>query len=262
MSTSEPIIGTSDKVINTIADNCGIKYIGVKTSDSQEWWPKNRKNHEFAVDTAKRGYINDESCLQLAYDLDNVLIYANIAESKQPTGLFLTAKYAENSYNVTDFRIKNDSGLMNNLNGYAEDVRKQSLLSLDSELFDTVKLVRISQKIMMDSKIYNSIKQSRVFFRPIDSGSLHENYELAYYQNRRIAGTYALGIEVIVNQPTKNVKLLDCVEYTTMLQDGLVTAYSGKFIVTSRVIYIQGINYFEKLELTRQGLNSNAPTQM
>jgi hypothetical protein len=255
------IRGTSNDVIGQIASTCGVDYLGTKTSDGQVWIQKNRKYNEYASAIADHGYIDGQSCMHLGYDIDNKLIYSNIVEKKNPTAVFLTSKYTQNTYTVTDFQVLNRSGLMNTISGYAEAIRDQSIFSTTSTLTDEVDVVRQTQKLMLHSDVYDAVTQSRVFFRPINAGNVHSNYQIAKYQNKRIANLYSLNVEVVVSQPTENVRLLDNVVYESKMQDGRNTAYSGNYIVTSRVIYIQGFNYNEKFELTRQGLNIAANSQ-
>jgi hypothetical protein len=257
------IKGTSNEVIARIAEKCKLDYRGTKTTDSQLWAQKNKKYHEFAKTVTRHGYVDNESCMVLAYDLDDKLFYTNVSVKKEAVAKFFTARFDQNAYTVTDVQNKNRSGIMNNISGYAEGVRNQSLFNLNqSSLKDKVDAVKLSQKLMLHSDLYNLVNQSRVFFRPIDAGNVHSNYDAAAYQNKRIANLYAFNVEVTIAEPTKDVRLLDFVDFEAKTQDGQVAAMSGRYIVTSRVIYIQGINYNEKFELTRQGLNTTAESQI
>ena len=263
MTTSDPITGSSNFVIESIANTCQITYAGTKTADSMTWIPMNKRYHQFAHDVASHGFVDEQSCMQLAYDLDDVLIYSNVAENKDVKKTFLTAKYDEKTYTVTDFQPKAKSGLMNAISGYAEEQHEQSILTLTPTVTNKASVKSLTSKLLMNKGIYNTInKQGKVFYRPINAGNTHENYWLAYYQNKRLSNLYSFGMDLVIAQPSTNVRLLDFINYEARLQDGQITAYSGKYLVTARVVYIQGNNYYEKFEVSRQGVNAPVETQL
>ncbi len=262
-SVSQPVIGSSDFILQSIANDCRINYKGTKTSDSMTWFPINKKYHEFAGEVAAHGFVNEQSCMQLAYDLDDVLIYANLAEDKAIKGFFLTAKYDENTYTVTDFQPKSKTGLMNAVSGYAEEMREQSILTITPDITNKAKVKSLTSRLMLNKNIHKTVdQQGQVYFRPIDAGNTHENYWSAYYQNKRLANMYGFGLDLVIAQPSEGVQLLDVINYEARLQDGQVTAYSGKYVVTARVIFIHGNNYFEKFEVCRQGINAVVESQI
>ncbi len=262
-STSEGFTGSSDTVLKEIATRTGIgEYVGTPTADSQLWQTTNKKYHEFARHIAGHGYVNDTSCMQLAYDLSNTLIYKNVGERTASTSTFLASKYKQNTYTATDFRVTSNSGIYNAVSGYAEEVRFTDPVKGVQGLLDKVQSNKLSMKMMMNDAIYKGVDQARVRFRPIGAGNVNESYEKAEYQNRRLANLFSFGAEIVTPDVT-TTKLLDFIEYEVAVpENGTVNAYSGTYLVTSRAIMIQGINYFEKFEVVRQGLNGTANTQV
>lgn len=261
LSSSVHIQGTSNYALSRIATICQIKnYIGTTTADNQLWISKNKQYREFARDIVDRGYVNDLSCMQLAFDLTGSLIYKNLSEKRTKVAQFLTSKYGKDSFIATDFSIHSQSGLMNSLTGYAEEVHAPSIGT--SDVFDKVQASKLTSKMMLNLDVKKAINRSRVSFCPINGGNTHTNYEKAYYQNLRLSNLFSFGLDIVTPDVTY-VSLLDFVAYESRIANtNRVSAYSGEYYVTSKAIYIQGVNYFEKLELARQGINAAAANQL
>jgi hypothetical protein len=83
-SAVTPIKGTSNEVLTQIAGYSDLIYKGTSTSDSQVWWPRNTQYHEWARRVSERGYVNDQSCMQLGLDLEETLVYRNISSMGTP----------------------------------------------------------------------------------------------------------------------------------------------------------------------------------
>jgi len=259
-TTSKAVSGSSNTVLSQIAQNCGISYyVGTTTADTQTWFPKNKRWREFARSLALHGYVDDQSCMVLGFDLDNKLIYKNLISkpTQKQAAVFITAKHAEGSFIATDYKIKNQSGFLNSVGGgYAGEIQVTSVMSTTQTSINTTQGTRTTSKFMINSEVYNEVKlQGRVSFRPIDGGNVHQNYEKAAYQNVRVSSLFSFGLELITTDVT-GLNLLDYVGFVASVPEGKpVQAYSGNYFITSRTIYIQGLNYFEKLELCNQGLN-------
>jgi hypothetical protein len=262
-STQELIKGTSAEVIGRIATRCGFpNYIKNDTADNQVWIQRNMRFHEFANFIARHGYASDSSCMQLAVDLSGALIYKNIIAKAQSVESFDTAKFGNSSLIATDYKMKNRSGLLNALSGYADATIKPSIMSGTVERIATVPVTKLTEKMMVNQAVYNAIEKSRVLFAPIDCGNVHPNYVKAKYQNERIAATYALSLELITPEVTQ-IKVLDFIDFLSRkTEEKNDKSYSGTYLVTGRVIYVQGINYYEKIEAVRHGLNATVTSQM
>lgn len=263
-SSADMTRGTSADVIESIATKCNFpNFFKTNTADYQVWIQRNMRYHEYASFIASHGYLNDNSCMQLAFDLSGNLIYKDVTDKRSVSEVFSTAKYQEGSLIATDFKVKNRSGLLNALSGYADEMLAPSVITGGSpDIFKTVPITKLTNKLMVNADIYNNVEKGRVLYAPVDCGNVHANYIKAKYQNARIASTYAFGLELITPQISK-VSLLDFIQFVSQ-QPGEKSdnAFSGTYLVTSRVVYIQGINYYEKIEAVRHGLNAAVNSQM
>jgi hypothetical protein len=257
LSTPLHIKGTSNFALNKIATTCQIaNYSGTPTADDQLWISKNKQYRTFAKDIMERGYVNETSCMQLAFDLNGTLIYKNLSEKRTKVAQFITSKYQSNSFIVTDFRIKSNSGFLNSVSGYADEVHAQSLGTNDT--FNKVTATPLTSRMMVNTDVNKTVARGRVSFAPIDGGNTHDNYEKAFYQNMRLSNLFSFGLEIVTPDVT-NLALLDYISYEAKIANKeKVSAYSGEYYITSKAIYIQGINYYEKFELVRQGIQTSS----
>jgi hypothetical protein len=109
--------------------------------------------------------------------------------------------------------------------------------------------------LLVNTGVQQLVKQSRVSFEPLNAGNVHDNYERALYQNRRVSNLFSSGIEVSTAERT-NIQLLDTVQVSIDTPDQYMKVYSGTYRVASRVVYVVGNNYSEKFELFRRTLNA------
>lgn len=254
--------GTSSAIIRKIGERCGIqKVVAAQTADQQVWIQKNLKYHEFAQSIAKHGYVDDRSCMRLGYDLDGTLSYKNIVALEEPTTTLVAAEFNQGTLIATDFKVTSHSGILNAVSGYADEAIATSVTTQDISRFESVPITKLSQRLMINSNIYDNIEKGRVLFAPLDGGNVHQNYVKAAYQNSRNANTYSFGVEIVT--PNKSeAKLLDFINYVSKQSDEEEdTPYSGKYLITGRVIYVHGINYFEKFQAVRHGVNSSVDSQ-
>jgi hypothetical protein len=261
-STVTPVKGTSSFVLQEMAKRCNIStYLGNATADEQVWIPANKVNWNFAKFIATHGYVNDASCMQLGFDFNDALIYKNITQKLAATATFITGLFRSQTHLVSDFRLKNQSGLLNAVSGYDDKLFSPSVIENDAE-HSKVQINKLTQKAMINNEIWDKTDRSRVLFSPINVGNVHTNYERATYQNDRIANTYSYGLEIVTPDVT-NVKLLDLVDFEcNRPNDQGDRASSGTYLVVSRTLFIKGINYAEKLGIVRHGLNATVSSQV
>lgn len=261
-SSKAAVQGTASKVIEEIAQRCGLKSVVEPTTDTQVWIPQNRKNYQFLEHVADHGYINDTSCMVRGLDLNGTLFYRDVSKKQDTRQTFQQSKYVEGSLMVSDAQTWNRSGFYNATSGYADKIVKPNVDTMLAAMDEKLTVDRdFSKKMMMSSIVHRAVDQARVVFRPFDVGNTHDNYERAAYQNKRIANTFMFGQYILTPEVSKT-RLLDTVQFQADEAGGSgVTAYSGAYLVTGRVIYVQGINYFEKFELARQGVNASVPSQ-
>lgn len=255
-SQREPIVGTSSSALEEIAKTCGMFHQVETTSNSQQWLPHNRKYHEWAREIARSGYASDNSCMVLAVDFDKVMRYININASRQLAGRLSLINKIDGMYHVVAHKPRTLSGTSNHLGGYnsihvqqrpTEDARYRIHKRID---------VRNDEKgnIMMSGEVKKASEHTNVMFGPIDPGNVSETYERGVYQNRRMQSLYSVGLEILTQDLT-NLGVLAAVELATPDHKAL-RSYAGRYVVAARTLYIQGINFYEKLLLIRKTLNT------
>lgn len=248
--------GTTSEVLRFLANRCGMTYNGVKTSDSQVWIPQNLPIREFVRKIQQYGWVNDSSCMQAGVTLGKELRYRNVSDfADYPVkDFFATTKVTDTVKPMTDYAPRNRSGFYNVTSGYKDSRVTQSVL-LEDATHTKVTFKKNSSKLMMSNEVKGQLEQNKVSYAPVDVGNTHENYERALYQNRRLGNLFTLGLEILTPEFTA-CDLLDVVSVEVELPDVKgMRQYGGKYLVLSKVIYIQGGNYYEKLELARHGLN-------
>lgn len=261
-STVECLNATASGTLSQIADKCLLTYDGPKTNDQQLWVPVNKKWHWFVRDIVRHSYIDQNSCMQSAVLLNRALRLRNVSDLDS----FVVAQEFGNVENETqlpivDYRTINKSGFFNTLTGYKDTRVVQSLYEASTAV-QTLDVRKNSAQLMMHSRIQSGIGQNRVTFSPISVGNTHDNYETAAYQNLRLGNLFGYGIEMVTPRVVE-ANVLDVVS-CMLSKPGVngATQISGKYLVTSKVIYIENFNFYQKLELARHGLNSVTSSQV
>jgi hypothetical protein len=263
-----PIQGSSSSALGKIASACGMQFSGDSSSDSQVWYPRNRFFYDFAQDIAEHGYTDDYSCMVLGCDLTGKLIYRNLAlqsSSLQTTSISVGVMKKGFLWSPSaSFKFK--SGSMNHLSGYASSIINQSALSTSySTLTDTVKIKGDikNRRVQINKSLKDSLyKTGRTFISPIDCGNTHPNYSVAAYQNKRLMSTYVIKGEIILNSPS-SLSLLDPVNISIdSAQRPDLAKYSGAYTVSSKVIFSDGVSYYEKIEVMSRSASLNPNNSM
>lgn len=257
-SSVESINGSASKALTAIATKVGLVYDGVTTTESQLWVPMNRKYSEFAKSIVDRASTSSTSCIKLAITSDSKMRVKDISKmlKTDPIQFFSNKDSATDASIITDYEVLNKAGFFNASTGYSDFKINQSFLKDDIEIKD-VSFTKNSRKSMVNQSIQKGVGQNRVSFSPIDVGNVSHTYESAQYQNRRLSNLFVFGLNFVTPRPVK-AQLLDVIEAEISKPelDG-VSQYSGKYLLTSKVTYIQGMNFFQKCEVYRHGLNTN-----
>lgn len=262
MSMNTPLLTSASGVIRRCASMGGLEYDGPETADRMSWMPNNRRLCVLAAETAQRAYIGPKSCFQICVSTDKRLIARDISTLPESVESYSNKEVSENTNIITDFGILNRGGFYNVNTGYKDFRFTQTLLNTTppSGIRD-VQVEKNSVKLMLNQEI-RGIAQNRVLYAPISTGSVHSNYEKAFYQNIRLANLFNFGIEIVTPIRPK-VRLFE--SFTAEVsKPGVdsVEQYNGKFLLTSKVFYYTGANAFFKIEGFRHGLNIGESTQV
>lgn len=252
------IRGTSSDALSSIASQCGLKFDGVPTSDSQLWMPRNRTFGEWAYAIKKRGFVSESSYMELGINPDGTMLYRDVTQLPAPQKTIILGQYKQGAMTAMDYMPKARSGLNNKMTGYQNTRVQQTIMSADTLTSSNTSVTTTPDTT---SPLYNKTVQGLVqrgyqSYGGIDVGNTHENYERALYQNIRIANTYSLDVEFLMQSPT-NMGLFDtfvfAVDQEVNKQDA---PFAGTYTTVGRSMLITGSQFAEKILGTRTGLNS------
>ncbi len=257
-TTAAGIKGTSNDVLQQIANSCNLKFDGTATNDSQLWMPRNKAYRAFAKDIAQNGYVNAQSCMVLGVDLDATMRYKDVNNLPAPTKKIIAYQQAKDAVTAVDVTVNASSGFNNAMTGYQNMRYVQS--SVDDELQTQLKDLQFtpdSKSPLYNTKLKDQLARGPVRFGPISCGNVHENYELASYQNTRYRNLFSMGLELLVTN-ISDFKLLEQINFSVQKEDlSQDVLNSGIYTISGHSLYVQGANYFEKIGITRHGTNEN-----
>jgi hypothetical protein len=257
-STPKAINGTASEAIKKIANDCGLNFYGVTTSESQLWMPYNTRYCEFARQVAERAWVDTESCVQLGVTADKTVRLINVSDfaNRKALEVFSNKGNYASSFPVTDEQLLSKSGFFNSVGGYQDTTIQQSLIATTDQTVSQVNVKRNSRVLSMNKALKDSVPQAKVSFAPIDVGNVSTHYENALYQNRRLSNLFTFGVEFntahLVDSNLLDIALCEL----TMPEVSGMQDISGNFLITSKVTYIEGMNFYQKLECYRHGANS------
>lgn len=263
-SSTRSFKGSSYSAIENIAKFSSLQFKGDVTSDTQVWFPTNLKNHEWARRIAERGYRSDGSCMQLALNLDGTLVYRDMTSNLASDTSFSFMEARPGFSIATDFSPSSQAGSLNNMSGYSDMVVEQvPLTGADTKVTKdmTIRKNADERSLLLSSNIHQEVTSARVRVAPISPGNVHDNYEIALYQNTRMANLFSVNCTLVTPEPTQ-VNVLDTTEVFVDESNSFLKAFSGKFRVIGKAIYVQSSDYYERFELCRRTLNQALPNSL
>lgn len=256
-SIDTPLMDTASGVLATLCSQSGMTYEGVSTNDKQIWIPQNKRRAEFAKYLVQHSYIDDQSCCQMGVLIDKRMRMVNTSVFNTfPVKEAFSNSESQSQQVITDFNMLNRSGFFNALTGYKAQQVVQSVMK-DDEILDKLDVKKNSRHLSMSSLLSQSIGQNKVSFSPIDTGNVNDNYEKARYQNDRLSNLFTFGVEFVTPRLVAS-NLLDVITCDLSSPGAAsVTSMSGKYMMTSKIAYIENMNFYQKVEAYRQGNNSS-----
>jgi hypothetical protein len=255
-STNTGIQGTSARALAEIAEKCGLKVWSKnsETADDMLWMPNNKTFGQFARDIAKYGYANDNSHMVLGVDTMGELRYLDVNANPKPT---VFTGYVNNNNNanfliLSDFRATNKSGLNNQIAGYRHERQVQNALGNTQESETELTLESDSRYPLLSDKVRELQIRGSVSYAPISFGNVHDKYERGRYQNARYNLLNSVRGELLFTFQT-DFEMGDNFGYVAPSQLSN-HEYDGEFTVATKVIYITGSNYQEKIVALKNGL--------
>jgi len=262
-SSTTSFLGSSYDCLANLATNCNLTFKGDYTSDTQRWICRNLPNFEWARQIAERGYRSETSCMQLALTASKQLLYRDITTLSAPTTKISLIQDQAGFITATDYAPVTSSGSSNHMSGYFSKLIKQnsSVAPYNSSL-SKVNLTNTSAKrsLQVNADIHNGLNSGNTRFSPINVGNVHDTFEDARYQNRRIGALYSAKVSVLL----KDRSGLDPLDPVSLYADinSYENVYSGDYVVISKAVVIRGSDYVEKLEIARKEMNQSQPTSV
>jgi len=279
-NSNEHYLGTSSKVLQSVADKCKLyycgpeKYNGRSMNDSQNWWNINRSRASFSQqNVARHGYMDNYSAMCAAVTSLGELRYRNLMDViesplERIEYLFVhAAPQAEEDkklsvYLVDKAEAHSDAGLMNSWQNYGS-TRVVHSRHGDESFEESVDVNTSGKYLAVNDQVSKTIGKARFDHSLLDCGNVNEKYERAFYQNVKQLALFSERVSVLVSSPT-TVQLLDPVLYRQSFSDPKETAsVSDIYIVVGKTIRVkQGIYYAERLELVRMSLTEKGESSL
>lgn len=256
-STNTAIRDSSYSALNKIATKCGLQFstLNNKTSDAMLWIPGNKTYAMFARDIARYGFLDDTSHMVLAIDSQGTMRYRDINKNAKPS-LYVGPLPPDSGSNFifsTDFAPITASGSNNFIGGYMHERYPQSAIGSRPVITKLV-LDSDSRLPLINSKVRTAIERSGISYSPIDFGNLHDNYDKAKVQNTRYNLLNSMKGEFLFPIMTA-FETADNFNYVSpsALHNN---QYDGEYTVVTKIIFISGSDYNEKIVAVKNGLNS------
>lgn len=261
-TTKTPYEGTSNQVLEKLAQESGLKYEGAPTADKMIWLPTNDRRCVFASRTAAQGFYDQQSCMAMGVGLDGVLRYRNLATMQLTPDVPLIIRgdaKSDKIWSAVAARAINSSGAGNSRGGYGQVTHEQSTLRT-AQKFVSAQVKNMSEVLAHNTGLAKGLGSVVTKFAPIDAGNVPVTHQQGIYQNQRISRMYSTGYEVMMQVETP-FKMFDIVRYVpqqegygTPEQDRSNTAF---YMLAGRTVQVKGQNYGEKLSILTTGDSSS-----
>lgn len=254
-TTMTGLRGTSNHVLGMIAEECGLAYDGVQTSDEQLWIPQNRTYGLFAKHIVNRGYKSESSLMVAGVDLSGTLIYRDFNEKPESPVNVVLGEYTGQGKTVVDYKPQNNSGFNNLLTGY-NNIRISQSMVADNQTINSLAMTSDSRSPFFSMENKDVAARGSVLYSGIDFGNTHQEYERAFYQNQRYKNLLNAAIDLMAIMPT-DLGLLEAFNFVDRYEDSgeVNNSWAGVYRLTSKAIRVEGATYTEMFEGYRHGTN-------
>lgn len=255
--TKQTYSGTSQEVLENIANQCGFKFTGVPTADRMAWAGANQRLINFARYVVAASYVSDTSMMTGRITLDGEMRIRNLDIAQPSKGLF---GYGEGTNPIYGFQPC-PSSLQNFHGGYKQ---QQTTSNIDgtSENINGIDIQPTEGSFNRNPKLAEMANVGTLSKLPIHHPSnVHANYSRALYNNKRINTLFTMIGNMCINNAFTNLDALDTITLSNYNPvDGtstgdLATRYDGDWIISSKSTYVTTGQYYERFHLMRMGLS-------
>lgn len=267
----EAFKGNSSDVLSKVAGDSGLQYEGPQKfngkvpKDQQTWLNVCKNRAMFVLETTRRGWIDEHSCMAAIVSSYGKLIYRNLTDviNEKPDKVkfaFLyncapsTEEKAKKVYTVRETADRSSSGFAAHWQNYGS----KRVINKLSGTFDKVEQLQVQTPgsyLALNSEVKSDVQKARFDYAPIDCGNTHDKFEHAVYQNIKLLALFSEKISILVDQVT-DVQLFDPVIYRQSdSNEQKQIKNSDIYIVIGKVVQLAGgVFYNERLELARMSL--------
>lgn len=258
---------SSSQVIQTIAQNCGLKPTVTQTSDTQTWRQGNKRNCDMVRHCALRGYASDEALLALGVRMDGTLYYLDVNQI-QPSSVYVTyanqSQSGSSTIQIVDHKFDDPMGQANMQRGWNSTYVDQNNQDPNNPMVNGTQIKPNADSVAINQAVSQQMNAGKVEHSPIYAPDMvHENWSKARHQN--IRGRVVQNMSCSIFTPFQTaVDLFDPLNIDSSFApkngdptNGAQNGREGQYIVASKSVIIQGLNYGEKIRLVRAGINSN-----
>lgn len=267
----EAFKGNSSEALAAVANDSGLTYDGPQNfngkvpKDQQTWLNVCKNRAMFVLETSRRGWIDEHSCMAAIVTSYGVLRYRNLsdvinekADKIKYAFLYNCVASSEEKqkkvYNVRETMDRSSSGFAAHWQNYGS---KRVINKLDGtpDKVDQLQVITPGSYLSLNSEVKKDVQKARFDYAPIDCGNTHDKFEHAVYQNIKLLALFSEKISVLVDVVT-DVQLFDPVIYRQAdINEQKQIKTSDIYIVIGKVVQLSGgVFYHERLELARMSL--------
>lgn len=268
-SAREAHTGTTDQVLQEVADICGLTYEGPDNgrtlNDRQIWLDVCASRARFVYEVTRHAYMDDQSCMESVVTSTHELVYRNIIDSintspEQIQYVFThstldsSADGGKREFIVKEVRDRSTSGVMANWVNYGSTRCNNNIDGVQKNR-KAVDVHAPGRYLAINQEVAEMVKRTRFDYAPIDCTNTHKEYQNAWYQNLKLLALFTETISLLVTDVT-NIKLLDPLIYRQADADpSQKVRNEDKYIVVGKTIVVRGgIHYAERIQCARISL--------
>lgn len=248
---------TAKDALARICKTCGLVLDCPVTSDLMRWQPVNQRLINFARYILNGAYISDESMIAGRVRLDGIMKIRDLTNLGTSIGLFGFAPGAVPAYGFMP-----TSGANENLHGgYKQEFAMPDMFGV-YDTINSMDMTLTETSLNRNPKIADLANFGAVKYGEFGhKQNYHAKYHRAIYNNNRMEKLFTMRSMLALNNAITNIDGMDVITLDNKTTtDGTVngetaTSYDGDWIVSSKSIYVENNQYFERFSLMRSGLN-------
>ncbi len=253
--------GNSSEVISEIGQQCNLSTQCDSTNDSQVWLPNNRPLGQFARNVCEHGYKSSTSCMELAVTESGGtfnLKYRDIvaAHAEGPKASFQNSGITKGNNHFTfEHSLSSSAGTANYISGLGSNTLQSSFIGDFNQFSQVASSLLGGGASTISSGLQSLVGNVGNFFHPMDTQNVHDKYAESYNQNIRLKASFAIDLDVVVEEQT-DLAIFDSVtvDMKNFQNTNSPVVYNGQYIVSAKTTYLTGTTFRQMLTLTTNSI--------